>query len=483
MGLKEKTASSIKWNTVATVTTMVISVLQVAILTRLLEKSDFGLIAIASMVIAFTDIFAELGITVALIHKQNISNEVYSSVYWLNISLSIVICALTMLGAPLVAIFYKQPELTAVIRLLSIKILISAFGKMFQTIKTKNLEFGFISKVRILTSVVGIVTSTLLAWCGFGVMSLVWGQLVQAIVNQGIYAVAGLKDQRILFHFSFSEVRDVMKIGGYQLGNQILDFIAARLDVFIIGRFFTMDQLGVYNIAKELIIKPFSVINSISSSVFSAAFAKVQDNIQLVINNYHKIVRFMSMIATPIYVAMFIFADLLVAILYAPAFSEVALFIRILSVVGISSAITSQAAPVMVALGRTDLGLHWTIIRVVLSITVILISASISLYAVAYGQTLLAVMSLVIYFFIVIRPMFVSITLKQYISMFINIVIATLLIALPFALLNICFVVPVVLQVLMAIAFMTVYYLYLHKFYRSDLNEIMGIILPNRIKR
>lgn len=483
MGLKEKTASSIKWNTVATVTTMVISVLQVAILTRLLEKSDFGLIAIASMVIAFTDIFAELGITAALIHKQNITREVYSSVYWLNISMSIVICALTILGAPLVAIFYKQPELTSIVRLLSIKILITAFGKMFQTIKTKNLEFGFVSKVRIITSVVGIVTSTLLAWFGFGVMSLVWGQLVQTAVNQGIYAIAGLREQRIMFHFSFAEVKDVMKIGGYQLGTQILDFVAARLDVFLIGRFFTMDQLGVYNVAKELIVKPFLVINSISASVFSAAFAKIQENMQSVIKNYHKLVSTISMLAAPIYALMFIFADLLVAILYAPSFAEVALFLRILSVMGICSALTSQAGSVMIALGRTDLGLHWTIVRIVLSTIVLLVSASISIYAVAYGQSMMAVLTLFIYFFIVIRPMFVSITLRQYISMFINTVIATLLIALPFAILNICFVVPVVLQVLMAIAFMTVYYLYLHKFYRSDLNEIMGIILPNRIKR
>lgn len=70
MGLKEKTASSIKWNTVATVIVMVVQVLQLAILTRLLERSDFGIIAIATLVISFTDIFSELGITAALIQDR-----------------------------------------------------------------------------------------------------------------------------------------------------------------------------------------------------------------------------------------------------------------------------------------------------------------------------------------------------------------------------------------------------------------------------
>lgn len=479
MGLKEKTASSLKWNTFATVATMLIGILQVAILTRLLDKSDFGLIAIATMVIAFTDIFAELGIASALIHKQNITEREYSSVYWLNIGMSVVICALTMLGAPLVASFYKQPELTSIVKLLSLKIVFTAFGKIFQTIKTKNLEFEFISKVRVLTAVVGIITSTVLAWLGFGVMSLVWGQLAQIAINQGIYAIAGLRQIRVMLHFSFSEVKDVLRIGGFQIGTQVLDFVAARLDVFLIGKFFSMEELGVYNIAKELIIKPFTIINSISSSVFSATFAKIQSDVQSVIRSFVKLIKTVTMLAVPLYAAMFIFADLIVAILYAPSFADVAIYIRILALYGICSMITSQGSAVMIAYGRTDLGLYWTIARIVMTTGVLLLTARMSLQALSIGQTALAVVSVFVYFLIVIKPMLSGMKLGNYVASFGGIALGLMLIASPFAFLNIIMKLPILLQVVFGFTYAAFCFLFLKKTQRVVFNEVLSLLKRN----
>lgn len=476
MGLKEKTASSIKWNTLATVATMIIGILQVAILTRLLDKSDFGLIAIATMVIAFTDIFAELGIAAALIHKQNITNDVYASVYWLNIGMSIAISGLTMLNAPIVASFYEQPELTLIIRLLSLKIILTAFGKMFQTIKTKNLEFEFISKVKILTSIIGIVTSTTLAWLGVGVMSLVWGQLAQIAINQGTYAIAGMRQMRLSLHFSLSEVKDVLKIGGFQIGTQVLDFMAARLDVFLIGKFFSMEELGVYNIAKELIVKPYTTINSISSSVFSASFAKIQSDIKLVVSSFLKLIRTVTMLSVPIYAVMFIFANLIVAMLYAPSFADVAIFIRIMSVLGICSMITSQGSSVMIAYGRTDLGLYWTVARIVMTTVVLLLTARMSLQALSLGQSLLSIVSIFVYYLIVLRPILIDISVTKYTESFCGIALGLLLIAFPFAIINMVVDVTIFLQILMGVAFAGLCFLYLKRTQNDIFVEVLSLI-------
>lgn len=473
MSIKGKTIAGLKWNTLATVITMLIGILQVAILTRLLDKSDFGLIAIASMVIAFTDIFAELGITVALIHKQEITMKEYSSVYWLNISMSVVICAITVLLAPVIASFYKQPALTVIIRWLSLKIVFSAFGKMFQTIKTKNLEFDFISKVRILTSIVGIITSTAFASFGYGVMSLVYGQLVQILINQGIYAIAGMRQMRLQLHFSLSEVKDVLKIGGFQIGTQVLDFVASRVDVFLIGRFFTMEQLGVYNIAKELIVKPYTIINSITSNVFSAAFAKIQNNINALISYFSKLNRMVSILSIPLYAFIFIFSDLIVSVLYAPSFAEVAVFLRIMALMGLCSSITIQGGPVMVAMGRIDLGFFWTIVRIAMASVTLLLTASISIYAVAYGQSALALLSVFVYFLIVIKPILYNYSLTQYLSTFSGIFMGTLVLSLPFAVINMVFQVPVWGQCIMMVSYGILFIIYIHKFYKHELEEVL----------
>lgn len=404
MGLKQKAISGVKWNTVSTVTLTLVQILRLAVLTRLLEKSDFGLIAIATMVIGFTDIFSELGLTVAVIHKQNITNKQYSSVYWTNILLCIIVFSILWAVSPLLSFFYKEPILSTIIPLLGIQILLNGFGKMFQTIKSKNLEYAFLSKVRIFACFAGFVVTVVLALLKFGVYSLVIGQLSQVGIMQVIYAFEGRKGQKILWHLDFREISDFIKIGSFRLGAQILDFISAKIDVFLIGKFFGMDDLGIYNLAKDLVCRPYGIVNLLTSSVASSAFAQLQNDRNLVKSYYKKIVNIVSTITIPIYFAIFISADVIVKILYGDAFSEVSVLLRILTLYGIESSISSQGAILQVALGRTDIGFNWTIVRIIFTIGVIFVASNINIEAVAYGQVILAIISIFLFWLMAIRP-------------------------------------------------------------------------------
>lgn len=415
MSVIQKAVRGVKWQTVSYVYMTVLSVLKYAVLTRLLEKSVFGLVAIAMMVISFTEIFSQLGMTIGIIHKQDITDKQYSSLYWLNVMASIIMFFLLWLCSPLLASFYKEPILNQIIPLLGIQILLNGFGKMFQTIKTKELEFRFLSIVNIVVNTINFIVTVLTAWLGWGVFSLVAGQLVMVLINQAIFAFMGMKQQKILFHFSFKEILDFIKIGAYQLGSSILDFVSAKIDVFLIGRFWGMSNLGVYNIAKELILKPSGVIRGLINSVASSAFAKIQNN-KLAIQAYFvKMLKVLGTITIPIYVIMFVFSDPIVSILYSPEFSEVSLFIKILAFVGIEYCISGFAGTLQIAYGRTDLGFKWTIVRIVMYTSVLLLSSGFSIIFVAYGQTVLSVVSLILYWWMIVRPLS-DISLSSYLG-------------------------------------------------------------------
>lgn len=415
MSLKNQAVSGVKWNTIATAYSMMVQVIRLAVLTRLLAKADFGLVAIATMVISFTDIFSDLGITVAIIHKQDITKEQYSSVFWLNVLMSAIIFLIICALSPVIASFYNEELLLTIVPLLGIQVLLNAFGKMFQTIKTKELEFRFISIVRIVSVTIGFISTVIFAIVGWGVYSLVAGQLIQVFVNQFVYALNGLKKEKIMFHFKIYEISDMLKIGGYQLGAKFLDFVSAKIDVFLIGRFFGMDDLGVYNLAKELMLKPFHIIMSVISNVTSSAFAKLQNDISILRTNYAKLVNAIAFVAIPIYAAMFVFSDLIVDVLYADSFAEVSVFLRILSVVGMITSIDGIAGTLQVALGRTDVGMKWTIIRVIISLTSILVASFFSIKAVAYGQVIVAVICFFLYWRFAIYSL-IQLKLKQYIK-------------------------------------------------------------------
>lgn len=475
MGLKQLAVKGVKWNIVSTVSCTLIQLLRLAILTRLLEKADFGVVAIGMMVISFTEIFSELGMTVGIIHKQDITENQYSSVYWMNVMMSIVMFGLLWLVSPLLAIFYKEPILSKIIPLFGIQILCNAFGKMFQTIKSKNLEYSFISIVRILSCVVGFICTVVFALLGWGVYSLVWGQIIQIALNQGIYAIKGHKQIRIKFHFNFTEIKDFVKIGSYRLGSQVLDFVSSKIDVFLIGRYFGMDDLGVYNIAKDLIVRPCTVVNSLVSSVGASVFAKIQQEIETVKKSFKSIVNLASLVCIPIYVAAFIFADAIVAVLYAPSFASVAIFIRILALYGIETCIDSQAGMLQVAFGRTDLGFMWTIIRVVLSVIAILIASLFDIYAVAYGQLIISVLSFFIFWYIVIWQI-TSIRMSEYFGAFREPLFVSVIIGIPF-MIAVCFIHTIWIQLAFAVLFFALYFGYYWFFKKTYTQGVLSLII------
>ena len=476
MGLKQKAVSGVKWNTVTTVYCMVLQILRLSILTYLLDKSAFGLIAIAMMIISFTDIFSELGLTVAIIHKQDITDEQYSSAYWMNVALHVVVFFLLCLCSPFISLFYNEPILKRIIPLLGVQILLNAFGKMFQTIKTKELQFGFISKVRMIAVTIGFGVTIFLAWRGWGVFSLVYGQLVQVAVNQGVYAVEGIGQQKISFHFRLKEIKEFVKIGVFQLGAQVLDFLSAKIDVLLIGRFFGMDDLGIYNIAKDLMLKPYQIISSLVSNVASSTFARIQSNKLAIKENYKRIVKIITVVCILIYATMFVFSDTIVAILYAPEFYKVASFLRIFVIIGIINSINGQAGILQVALGRTDIGFRWTLLRVICSIAVILLSSFFTIYSVAYSQMALSVVFFFVYWGLVVFPLS-GIYFKEYVAIVKEPFLLSIFISLPFVLILLSCNEPLWLQVIFACLFILLHGVYYWVYRREFVKEVLSLFI------
>lgn len=415
MPLKEQTISGAKWMTVSKIANSLIQILKLVILARLLSKSDFGIIAIVLMVLGFTEIFADLGFAVGLVHKQDITKKQYSSVFWTNLLLSVALYAIIAFSAPLFATYYAQKELATLIPIMGLQLIINAFGRMFFTFKTKNLEFKFIAIVDMLGLSIGTVITIILAVNGFGVYSLVYGYLAQALVTQGIYFVSGTIKYPVLFHLNIKEISDLLKIGGYQVGAQVLDYISNKIDIFLIGRFFGMELLGLYNLAKELVMKPIQIINSIITSVATPAFAKFQDNIKMIQEKYLDVLKLLSILNFPIFIIFFIFADPMVFILYGSEKAGVAIFLKILSFWGMFNSVGNPAGILMVAKGRTDLSFYWTIVRIAVMTTAIFIAGQFSIYAVAVSQSVIAFGFLFLYWRMMVYSI-AFIPLKNYLK-------------------------------------------------------------------
>ncbi|PQA52730.1 MOP flippase family protein [Siphonobacter curvatus] len=362
MSIKKQVITGVKWTTFSTVIMAVTQILRISILTRYLDKSDFGLIAIVTFVMSFMDLFNDMGLTSAILYKKDISAKEYASLYWLNLLVSILMYILVLIISPFISEFYNQPLLKVLVPLLSLNLIISAIGRQFKTIENKNLLFKNVSIVELSGVIVAFIIAVIMAVRGYGVYSLVYPTIIQYLVVNLTFLLIGLKKYGLLIHFELKETKPFLRIGGYQVGGQIFNYLNRDLDILLIGNLFSAEVLGGYSLAKQLVFRPAQIINPILTKVASPALAKFQDNIELLKINYLKLINIVSNVNILVYVGIMVFSPLLVKIMYGNGFEDIVVLVRILSVYMILRAIGNPVGSLVAATGRTDLEFYWNFI-------------------------------------------------------------------------------------------------------------------------
>lgn len=408
MSLLRTTAKGVVWTTASTIVRSVVSLLQVAILTRFLEKSDFGIVAIASLFLGFTQIFLDLGISAGIMHKQDTTPKQYSSLFWLNIIMGVLLTAILCACSPLVARAYNEPSLTNIISLLSFTIFFSALGSQHRTVQQKKMRFKYISIVEITTAVLSLALAIVLAYLDYGVFSIVYANLFHTASAGLIFLGIGLyHDRNITFHFKLSETYDYLKIGVFSIGSHVIDYFSRELDILIISATLGKEVTGVYSLCKKLVLAIYGAVNPILTKVITPIFATIQKEKERIRQLYFDIVESLALLNMPIYCLLAIFATGILKYLYGDQYMDGTL---VLAFTALNYGVNTTGSPVgslQIALGRTDSGFYWTICRIIFTSIAIYIGAQFNINAIALSMLILN---------FVINPIFWRITIKPLIG-------------------------------------------------------------------
>lgn len=368
MEIKSKVIKGVKWTTISTIIVSIVAILKISILTRFLDKGDFGIVAIVTFILSFMELFNDMGISTAILHKQEISRKEYSSLYWVNLLFSVVLYSIVLLLSPLISSFYQQTILKTIIPILSLNLIFSGIGRQFRVILQKELNFKLLGIVDILSALISLIFAIVLAKKGFGIFSLVYSSVIQLFLSNALFIIMGLsKEHKIEFFCNIKLIKDFLRIGVYQVGGQIANYFNRDLDILIIGKIFSPQILGGYSLAKQLVFRPFQLINPIVIKVASPALAKFQSNQDLLKENYLKLLNIVSSVNIVIYVILFLFAPIIVDILYGSGFEEIYWIVRILCVYMVFRAIGNPVGSLVVATGRTDLDLKWNLFTLLIT--------------------------------------------------------------------------------------------------------------------
>jgi O-antigen/teichoic acid export membrane protein len=275
--LKKQGITALIWDFFGKLSTQSMGFVVTIILARLLEPSDFGLIAMIMVVVGMAQIFTDIGLGGALIQRKEVSQTHYSSVFYFNIAAAILLTFLTYVCAESIANFYENQRLIPLIETISALFIFSAFGSV-QTIKLrKELKYAHITKAAFVSSILSGVIGITLALYDAGVWSLVAQLISQSIFNSAIlWLIAGWRPSLL---FSLTALKQLWSFGFRMFLSGLLNSIYSRVDYLIIGKLFPAATLGYFQRAKQFNLL---IIQNTSGSLMSVLFpilSQIQDDL------------------------------------------------------------------------------------------------------------------------------------------------------------------------------------------------------------
>lgn len=413
------------WTTISTITTSVVQLLRLAILARLLAKADFGLVAILMLVLGVSQALSDLGFSSAIMHKKDISQKEFSSLYWIQFAIFGLFYLVVLFVSPWVAEFYNEPLLVSLLPITMLDILFQGLGKLYDVLAQKNFQFKLLAIRNIISAIVSLLIAVVMAYYGFGVYSLVISTLAHTLILQVWNFFVGQRYIKLCFYVSIKPVLPLIRIGLYQMGTQILDYLSSKIDILLLGKFLGTESLGVYNLAKELILKVVAIVNSIANRVILPFFAVMQDDNAKMRHNYCRLLSMLSYINFPICAGIGALSAVLVPILYGNNYVELAPVVTIFSFWGMFVCIGNPVGNIVTAKGRTDLSFVYTIVRLLIHIPVTIVLAPLGLNVLAIGMVAMAVLMFFVAWFLELYKT-IGLSLRDYLSAFYkNLVVAT----------------------------------------------------------
>jgi PST family polysaccharide transporter len=431
-GIRRVAITGFLWTFCQQVGGQVISFVVFVVLARLLVPEDFGLVAMANVTVAFLTLFTGAALTSALVQRPEIDAAHLDTMFWTVVGLSILLGAGAWLFATDIARFFNEPGLQPILRWLSLCLPLSALQQVQVSLLRRELNFKSIELRLLISQPIAGVIGISFALLGFGVWSLVARLITSAAIQTLVmWFTVKWRPRRL---FSVPHFRELFSFGINVSGANFVAFMSRRLDVFLIGYALGAGPLGIYTIAKRLVVLLVELIGGTIEHVAWPIFSRIQQDQRKVVIAFHKATHYVSLMAFPVFAGIGILAESIVPTVFGDQWGPSAQLMRVLALVGLVQAVLNFHETLMVGMGRPDLKLRLQAMLAVANLIVFFVAIRFGLFAVTVGYAIVAI-SLTPIWIITIRSL-VSLDLKRYLKNYSSAGIGTLVMTVCVLVLN-----------------------------------------------
>lgn len=361
------------------------------VLARLLEPSAYGTIALITVFTNILQTFVDSGFGNALIQKKDADDLDFSTVFFFNLSMCVILYAVMFLGAPVIATFYGDNELTAIIRVLSLTLIISGVKNVQQAYVSKKMQFKRFFFATIGGTIGAAIIGITMAYLGYGVWALVVQQLFNMLVDTIILWIT--VKWRPRFQFSLKRLKKLFAFGWKLLVSSLLDKTYNQLRQLIIGKLYSSADLAQYNRGKQFPDVIVTNINTSIDSVLLPAMSNEQDDSQRVKSMTRRAIKISTYIMAPLMLGLAFTATPVVKLILTRKWLPSVFFMRIFCITFVFYPIHTANLNAIKAMGRSDLFLKLEIIKKIVGIFALIATMWISVKAMAYSLLFTSVVS------------------------------------------------------------------------------------------
>lgn len=381
---KRRTVRGIFWKFSERAGAQLVSFILSIILARLLTPDDYGTVALVTVFLTVMEVFVEGGFGTALIQKKDADDIDFSSIFYFDLLICLVLYVCMFFAAPYIASFYHRTGLTSLIRVISLKLIICGFKDIQLAYVGKHLMFRLFFFATLGGTIFSAIVGILMAYLGFGSWALVAQQLTNSTIDTVVlWLWAKWRPKRI---FSWRRLRGLISFSWKILASNFLGTLYNNIRNLVIGRYYNAEDLAYYDRGQKFPIMLVTNIDSSIASVLLPVIACVQDDRECVKSMTRRTITISSYIMWPLMVGLAVCAEPVVSLILSDKWLPCVPYLRIFCLTYAVFPFSTANLNSIIAMGRSDLILKLEVMKKVVGIVTIILTVHFGALAIAVGE-------------------------------------------------------------------------------------------------
>lgn len=389
--LKNKAILGVGWSAIDAFLGQGVTFIVGLVLARLLTPEEYGLVGIISIFITILLGVVDCGFSNALIREPKVTDDDYSTLFYFNMGISLLMFGLLYIIAPWIALFFERPQLVNLTRVMGLLLILQSFSIVQYTILSKNVDFKTKTKASLISSIVSGIIGISMAFAGYGV----WALVAQQLSRQFLYSISlwCMNKWWPTLRFRIATFRYMWNFGWKLLLSGLLNNFWGELYKVIVSKCYTPVALGQYTRSEQLAALFSSNITSIVQRVSYPVLSQIQDDSERLVNGYRKVIRITMFVTAISMISMGAISDPLIYCLIGPQWHQAATFLPLICISLSLYPLHAINLNMIQIQGRTDVFLHIEIAKKIIAIFPLCLGAFIGLYWMLVGSIAVGVIS------------------------------------------------------------------------------------------